>query len=184
MSNKGHNVHEVFFGREHGTIHRAGGRINPLDAKSPPTAESLKRTRAGDVTQPRATIGVPIYNNANNIKSLLFALKATVDSLDSRAELIVYDDGSENPGVAPEVEEFCALNGVDFASGEVNRGVPAAWNQIARRASGKVVFILNDDVRPIGSGWFDDVLSVFDLNSTLGIAYWCQKQVNSASGIM
>src|SRR5262249_25089403 len=36
---------------------------------------------------------------------------------------------------------------------------------------------------PIGKGWFDDVLSVFDLNSTLGIAYWCQKQVNSASGI-
>jgi len=135
------------------------------------------------MTQPKVTIGVPIYNNANNIKSLLFALKATVDSLDSRAELIVYDDGSENPGVAPEVEEFCALNGVDFASGEVNRGVPAAWNQIARRASGKVVFILNDDVRPIGSGWFDDVLSVFDLNSTLGIAYWCQKQVNSASGV-
>ena len=66
--------------------------------------------------------------------------------------------------------------------GEVNRGVPAAWNQIANRASGKVVLILNDDVRPIGSGWFDDVLSVFDLNSTLGIAYWCQKRVNGGSG--
>src|SRR6266568_2336892 len=71
---------------------------------------------------------------------------------------------SKNRGISPEVEEFCTLNGVDFARGEVNRGVPAAWNQIACRASGKVVFILYDDVRPIGSGWFDDVLSVFDLN--------------------
>ena len=134
------------------------------------------------MTQPRATIGVPIYNNANNIKSLLFALKATVESLDKHAELIVYDDGSEDPGIAPEVEEFCTLHGVDFVRGEVNRGVPAAWNQITRRASGQVVLILNDDVRPIGHGWFDDVLSVFDLNSTLGIAYWCQKRVNGASG--
>ena len=69
-----------------------------------------------------------------------------------------------------------------FVSGEVNRGVPAAWNQIARRANGDVVLMLNDDVRPVKSGWFDNILSVFDLNSTLGIAYWCQKQVNAASG--
>src|SRR5713226_5214082 len=132
--------------------------------------------------QPRATIGVPIYNNANNIKSLIFALKATVDSLEKHAQLIVYDDGSENPGVPSEVEAFCEWNGVSFVRGEVNQGVPAAWNQITRRANGEVVLILNDDVRPCGSGWLDDVLSVFDLNNSLGIAYWCQKRVDSASG--
>jgi GT2 family glycosyltransferase len=132
--------------------------------------------------RPRATIGIPIYNNACNVKSLLFALKATVKSLDNHAELIVYDDGSENRRVVSEVERFCACNGVGFVGGEVNRGVPAAWNQISRRASGDVVLMLNDDVRPVESGWFDDVLSVFDLNSTLGIAYWCQKRVDAASG--
>lgn len=134
------------------------------------------------MTELRATIGVPIYNNANNIKGLIFALKATVGSLDRQAELIVYDDGSDDPGIAPEVHEFCTLHNVDFVRGETNGGVPAAWNQITNRASGDIVLILNDDVRPIRNGWFDDILSVFDLNSTLGIAYWCQKRVNGASG--
>jgi GT2 family glycosyltransferase len=110
-------------------------------------------------------------------------MKATVESLRSNAEIIVYDDGSKDPGIVPEVEEFCARHDADFVHGEVNRGISAAWNQITSRANGEVVLILNDDVRPIGSGWFDDVLSVFDLNSTLGIAYWCQKRVNSVSGV-
>jgi len=132
--------------------------------------------------RPRATIGIPVYNSASNVKSLLFALKATGGWHDNHAELIVYDDGSEDQRVVAEVESFCACNGVAFVRGERNRGIPAAWNQITRRANGDVVLILNDDVRPVESGWFDNVLSVFDLNSTVGIAYWCQKQVNAASG--
>jgi GT2 family glycosyltransferase len=132
--------------------------------------------------RPRATIGIPVYNSASNVKSLVFALKATGGSLDNHAELIVYDDGSEDQGVVAEVESFCACNGVAFVRGERNRGIPAAWNQITRRANGDVVLMLNDDVRPVESGWFDNILSVFDLNSTVGIAYWCQKQVNAASG--
>jgi glycosyltransferase involved in cell wall biosynthesis len=133
--------------------------------------------------RPRATIGIPIYNSASNVKSLLFALKATGAALDNHAELIVYDDGSEDQRVVSEVESFCACNGVAFVRGERNRGVPTAWNQITRRASADVVLMLNDDVRPVESGWFDEILSVFDLNSTLGIAYWCQKRVDAASGI-
>ena len=151
------------------------------DATRHKTVTDPKLT-APDLTLPRATIGVPIYNNANNIKNLLFALKATIESLDNCAELIVYDDGSEDPAMSAEVGEFCAFHSVTFVRGEVNRGVPAAWNKITRLARAKVVLILNDDVRPIERGWFDDVLSVFDLNSSLGIAYWCQKRVNSASG--
>jgi hypothetical protein len=100
------------------------------------------------------------------------------------SEIIIYDDGSSNPAVASELEEFCRANAVLFSRGRENKGVPAAWNQITQQANGEVVILLNDDVRPTAPGWLMAISTAFELNPRVGIVYWCQKQVDSSSGAL
>ena len=101
----------------------------------------------------RVTIGVPIYNCANNVKNLILGIRATTTGSDGVAEVVVYDDGSPNRSVSEEAEAFCHEHGAVFLRGDVNRGVPAAFNPIAERSTGEIVLLTNDDVRPTTSGW-------------------------------
>ncbi len=87
-------------------------------------------------------------------------------------------------GVVDEVAQFCGDKGVRFIATPENRGVPAAWNLICRHARSEVVFIVNDDVRPTAEGWLDAVSSVFELNPSVGIVYWCQKELDDRTGIL
>jgi GT2 family glycosyltransferase len=131
----------------------------------------------------KVTIGIPVYNNANNVKNLVFALRSTAESLDNKAEIVILDDGSPNGAVAEDVRNFCERNGLAFIRRTANCGVPAAFNEITRRSSGEVVILLNDDIRPTEAGWFESIVQAFELNPAVGIVYWCQKQVDSSSGM-
>ncbi|PTX91105.1 glycosyltransferase [Opitutus sp. ER46] len=128
----------------------------------------------------KATIGIPIYNGVYHVKNLVFALRATIPP--EVAEICIYDDGSPDRQAVAALPEFCEQFGVRLNRGESNLGVPGAWNRLVAAAQTEVVLLLNDDVLPTAPGWLDDVLSVFELNPSVAIAYWCQRRVSAQTG--
>ena len=123
-------------------------------------------------------IGIPIYNNAIRVKNLIFALLATA----AGSAIHVLDDGSTNASTSDEVATFCRTFGTNYTRATQNAGVPASWNRLIASTEADVIILLNDDVLPTDDSWLDIIRSVFELNPTVGIAYWAQKRVDPASG--
>ncbi len=116
--------------------------MNQLDAQiSSEAKQSLEAQHAVSLsaeTAARVSIVIPLYNERKNIRLLYPQLKAVMDQLDKRAELILVDDGSTD-GTYAVLEEIhnqddrvCVIRlrrnfgqtaafvaGFDFASGDV-----------------------------------------------------------------
>lgn len=126
-------------------------------------------------------IGIPLLNNASNVKNLIFSIRATTSET---PPIFVLDNGSTEPGVTDEVAAFCTMAGVTLIREATNTGVPGAWNRLAVRSDADVVILLNDDLRASTRGWLESVKSVFELNDNVGIVYWGQKLVSPATGVV
>jgi glycosyltransferase involved in cell wall biosynthesis len=125
-------------------------------------------------------IGIPIYNNASNVKNLIFSIRATATDA---IPISVFDNGSASPGVTDEVSRFCKMSGVSFSRVEQNKGVPGAWNRLAAQSDADVLILLNDDLRACSRDWLPMIKSVFEQNNNVGIAYWGQKLVSPSTGV-
>lgn len=125
-------------------------------------------------------IGIPIYNNASNVKNLIYSIRATATD---DVPIAVFDNGSVSAGVTDEVSHFCTATGVSFSRVEQNKGVPGAWNRLAAQSDADVFILLNDDLRASSRAWLPMIRSVFEMNSNVGIAYWGQKLVSPSTGV-
>ena len=126
-------------------------------------------------------IGIPLLNNASNVKNLIFSIRGTTSET---PPIFVLDNGSTEPGVADEVAGFCTMAGVTLMREATNTGVPGAWNRLAARSNADVVILLNDDLRASTGDWLGSVGSVFEQNANVGIVYWGQKLVSPATGVV
>lgn len=131
----------------------------------------------------KVSICVPIYNNANNFKNLFYSISSNSPNYEKDINFIVYNDGSTIEGIHEEVKDFCSSKGIQYIYSKYNKGVSYAWNRLTETADSEIVILLNDDVRVHSKNWIDHIKYVFNNNSKVGIVYWCQKLIDSLSGV-
>lgn len=103
---------------------------------------------------------VPVYDEVTALPGLAAEIRATMERTGTRWECILVDDGSTD-GSARLIDELCAprasrFRAVHFAA---NRGQAAALDAGLRRATGRLVVILDGD----GQNCPDDIPKLADV---------------------
>ncbi|MEW6603308.1 MAG: glycosyltransferase family 2 protein [Thermoproteota archaeon] len=93
----------------------------------------------------RVTVGIPAYNEEQNIVNLLRSLEGQRLMI---SEVIVSDDSSD--GTPDLVRDFARHSqlGITLFHHDVRRGAAAAWNEIFQKAAGDVIVLYDADTIP------------------------------------
>ncbi len=102
-----------------------------------------------DVAAPEVAIVVPVYNAPDLVQRCLDAVLAHTTG---RARLIVIDDASPDPAVAPLLARYARLERVRVLRNDSNRGFTATANRGISRAGAADVVLLNADAE-VGPNW-------------------------------
>jgi glycosyltransferase involved in cell wall biosynthesis len=93
----------------------------------------------------RVTVGIPAYNEEQNIVNLLRSLEKQRSLI---SEVIVSDDSSDGtPGLVRDFTTHSQLEIILFHH-DARRGAAAAWNEIFQKASGDVIVLYDADTIP------------------------------------
>jgi glycosyltransferase involved in cell wall biosynthesis len=121
------------------------------------------------MTMPETTIsiGIPAYNEELNIKALLMALRAQVVTLGTLIEIIIVADACTDR-TTKEVQSINdgRIRLVEFAN---RQGKFAGQNEIARRAQGDVLILLDADVVPVGPDFIDEISKPLLNDKSIGL---------------
>ena len=115
-----------------------------------------------DSGAPRASIIIPVYNQAAHTLTCLRALAEHPPS--AACEILVIDDGSSDQTQA----WMAQVAGLHFHRRAQNGGFIAACNDGAARARGQVLVFLNNDTVP-QPGWLDALLDTFRTHPDAGL---------------
>ncbi len=102
-----------------------------------------------DVAAPEVAIVVPVYNAPDLVARCLDAVLAHTTG---RARLIVIDDASSDPAIAPLLARYARLDRVRVLRNDTNRGFTATANRGITRAGAADVVLLNADAE-VGPNW-------------------------------
>jgi GT2 family glycosyltransferase len=105
------------------------------------------------------SIGIPVRNNLNYPKQLLYSLKkyTVADLIDS---LIMVDDGSL-PAVKESGLDFNLWDNTQLIRNDTSIGFPAACNQIIKATGSDHICILNSDTF-VAPGWLEYLHDAMD----------------------
>lgn len=92
-----------------------------------------------------AVIGVATYNGHHRVRGLLENIRQRTDGASYPFQVVVCDDSGREDHRA-KVREICRDYGATLVEHPVNRGLPAAWNSLARATDHEVIVLLNDDI--------------------------------------
>ena len=113
------------------------------------------------------SIGIPAYNEEQNIRHLLTALlRQKQDSFVLR-EIIVVSDGSTD-GTEEQVRSVADLR-IRLVSLGQNEGIGPAQNKILDTATGDVLVLLDADVLPVGLNFLEDSIAPFSEDKNIGL---------------
>ncbi|PRD29688.1 UNVERIFIED_CONTAM: wxcX [Trichonephila clavipes] len=116
----------------------AGAGAGEAAPTAAPTA-----ARAVGLPPARTTVIVPVYNAPEEVRDCLRSVLKHTDL--TRDRLLVIDDGSPDPAVAPMLAEFEGTPGVTLLKNEPNIGYTRTINRGIRDAAGDDVVLLNSD---------------------------------------
>lgn len=98
-----------------------------------------------DVTVRRITIGIPSYNERQNIVNLLRAVEEQHIPI---FEVLISDDSSDDTSkLVRNFAQHSFLN-IQIFHHDTRRGVAAAWNEILQKAEGDVIVLYDADTIP------------------------------------
>ena len=121
------------------------------------------------MTPPAVSVLMPCFNHGRWIDEAVDSVLAqTIQDF----EIIIVDDGSTDPATVEK------LSGYDRPRTRVlrteNRGLPAARNLAAQRATGRFYCALDADDR-LAPTWFEKALAAFDRDPNLAfVSHWLQ----------
>ncbi len=93
----------------------------------------------------RITVGIPSYNERQNISNLLQAIEEQHTQI---FEVLISDDSSDN---TPNLVRNFALHSlldIQLFHHDTRRGAAAAWNEIIQRAAGDIIVLYDADTIP------------------------------------
>jgi len=91
------------------------------------------------------TIGIPSYNEMQNIVNLLRAIEEQSTPI---FEVLISDDSSDNtPNLVRDFAQHSMLD-IQLLHHDVRRGAAAAWNEILQRARGDIIVLYDADTIP------------------------------------
>ena len=94
----------------------------------------------------RVTIGIPSYNEGQNITNLLQSLQAQDAQI---FEVIISDDSSDNtPDLVRDFAECSSSLNIKLFHHNARRGAWAAWNEIFQEATGDTIVLYDADTIP------------------------------------
>lgn len=102
-----------------------------------------------DAAAPAVTIVVPVYNAAALVERCLVSILAHTTG---KARLIVIDDASDDPAIAPLLARVARLPGVQVLRNEHNCGFTSSANRGIEAAGDADVVLLNADTE-VGPNW-------------------------------
>src|SRR3712207_2855131 len=98
-----------------------------------------------DATVRRITIGIPSYNERQNIVNLLRAIEEQQMPI---FEVLISDDSSDDtPNLVREFAQHSFLD-IRIFHHDTRRGAAAAWNEILQKARGDVIVLYDADTIP------------------------------------
>jgi glycosyltransferase involved in cell wall biosynthesis len=156
------------------------GRIFPFTNRHLRNTEARKAWPDGNEVKGRVSVVIPYYNLGKYVGD-------TVDSvLAARwpdTEIIVVDDGSEDPGSMEALDNLRkrAIDGLHIHRQE-NRGLAAARNAGAQRATGEYLLLLDadDQIEPAFIRRCVDVLEAYD---NVHIVYSWERYIEASDDI-
>ena len=93
----------------------------------------------------RITVGIPSYNERQNIVNLLQSLEEQQTQI---FEVLISDDSSDNtPSLVHNFVQNSLLD-IQLYHHDTRRGAAAAWNEILQRASGDIIVLYDADTIP------------------------------------
>lgn len=115
----------------------------------------------------RITIGIPAYNEAENIKILLQKLKRQKIRGGIISEIIVVSDGSTDE--TPQIARMDGDERLKVYHRNLRLGTVKAQNEILKYASGDILVLLNADVVPLGNRFIENLIKPFKKNPLVGL---------------
>ncbi|MEO5558052.1 MAG: glycosyltransferase [Dokdonella sp.] len=130
--------------------------LQPALRASPPAPAPVHRSArcvpfGVDVAAHEVAIVVPVYNAPDLVDACLEALFAHTRG---RAQLIVIDDASTDPAIAPLLARYASLARVRVLRNDTNRGFTATANRGIELAGRADVVLLNADTE-VGPNWLN-----------------------------
>ncbi len=93
----------------------------------------------------RITVGIPSYNERQDIVNLLRAIEEQQTPI---FEVLISDDSSDNtPSLVRNFAQHSLLD-IQLFHHDTRRGAAAAWNEILQRAAGDIVILYDADTIP------------------------------------
>ena len=93
----------------------------------------------------RITVGIPSYNEKQNIANLLQAIEEQHTQI---FEVLISDDSSDNtPSLVRDFAHHSLLD-IQLFHHDTRRGAAAAWNEIIQRAAGDIIVLYDADTIP------------------------------------
>ena len=118
---------------------------------------------------PRISVLLPCHNHGAWIEE---AVRSVLDQTCQDFEIIVVDDGSDDPATRERLDALRAPRTRLLRT--ANRGLPAARNHAARHAAGELFCALDADDR-LAPAWFEKGLAVLDERPQVAfVSQWLQ----------
>ena len=94
----------------------------------------------------KVTIGIPTFNEEQNILTFLRSLETSTSNNYPISEVIISDDSCDNtPKIIDEFTKNSSMN-VRFIHHDERRGTAAAWNEIFEESNGDIIILYDADI--------------------------------------
>lgn len=113
------------------------------------------------------SVGIPAYNEQANIKHLLLALLAQVQTDFVLKEILVVSDGSTDNTVA--LAESIPDARVQVIAHADRQGQAIRQNEILQKFSGDILVLLNADILPKNENFLEKFIAPFRSSETVGL---------------